>query len=537
MRKYVIMGVQGSGKGTQSQLLAADLDIVHISVGDIFRWNVQNHTKMGAQVRRVMAAGELVGDDLVESVVRDRLTEHDWNYGFIIDGFPRNRRQTEFFLESYDIDGVIELDLPDSEVRRRVLNRRLCADCGVDYNLIANSPKVPGRCDSCGGELVTREDDTEEALEVRLRDYHEQTNPALELFRRKEYVITVDARPAPEVVQQQIRQRLGLPPQRPSPRTRRARKPRVREIAVFGGSAHPALTAEICAFLAVPQRPVRLQRFANDCLEVQLQSNCRERDVFLIQPLVPPVQENLVELLLMADAARGASAARVTAVMPHYAYARSDKKDAPRISIGARLVADLLVTAGRQPGAHADPALARRCTASSRCRSITCTRCASSPPTSAAGTCPTPSWSRPTWATPRAPRRSPAGSACRSRPARRSGSATRKVSITAIIGDVAGRDVIVLDDEIARGTTVFELLDRLREHGARSVAVACTHGLFADDALDKLAATEVTEIVCTNSAPIPAITRSSRVLSVAPALAEAISRIHNGESVSSLFDH
>ena len=211
MRKYVIMGVQGSGKGTQSQLLAADLDIVHISVGDIFRWNVQNHTKMGAQVRRVMAAGELVGDDLVESVVRDRLTQHDWNHGFIIDGFPRNGRQTEFFLESYDIDGVIELDLPDSEVRRRVLNRRLCAGCGVDYNLIANSPKVPGQCDPCGGELVTREDDTEEALAVRLRDYHEQTTPALEEFRRKEYVITVDARPAAEVVQRTIRQRLGLP--------------------------------------------------------------------------------------------------------------------------------------------------------------------------------------------------------------------------------------------------------------------------------------------------------------------------------------
>jgi adenylate kinase len=212
MRKYVIMGVPGSGKGTQSQLLAADLDIVHISVGDIFRWNVQNHTKMGAHVRRVMAAGELVGDDLVESVVRDRLTQHDWNHGFIIDGFPRNRRQTEFFLESYDIDGVISLDLPDSEVRRRVLGRRLCADCDVDYNLIANSPKVPGRCDLCGGELVTREDDTEEALAVRLRDYHEQTNPSLEEFRRKEYVITVDARPAPEVVQRAIRQRLGLPP-------------------------------------------------------------------------------------------------------------------------------------------------------------------------------------------------------------------------------------------------------------------------------------------------------------------------------------
>ena len=89
------------------------LDLVHISVGDIFRWNVQYHTKLGAQVRRMMAAGELVDDDLVESIVRDRLAEHDWNYGFIVDGFPRNARQAEFFLESYDIDGVILLDLPD----------------------------------------------------------------------------------------------------------------------------------------------------------------------------------------------------------------------------------------------------------------------------------------------------------------------------------------------------------------------------------------------------------------------------------------
>jgi len=214
MRKYVIMGVQGSGKGTQARMLAADLDMVHISVGDIFRWNVQNHTKMGAQVRRVMAGGELVGDDLVDSVVRDRLTQHDWNYGFIIDGFPRSRPQAEFFLESYDIDGVIVLDLPDGEVRRRVLSRRLCANCGMDYNLIANSPKVPGRCDTCGGELVTREDDTEEALAVRLREYHNEAESVLEIFRRKEYVFVVDARPAPEVVQEQIRKSLGLAPYR-----------------------------------------------------------------------------------------------------------------------------------------------------------------------------------------------------------------------------------------------------------------------------------------------------------------------------------
>jgi len=211
VRKYVIMGVQGSGKGTQAAMLAEDLDLVHISVGDIFRWNVQHHTKLGAQVRRTMAAGLLVSDDLVESVVRDRLTQHDWNYGFIVDGFPRSERQAEFFLESYDIDGVICLDLPDSEVHRRVMARRLCSGCGMDYNLIASSPKVAGQCDACGSALETREDDTEEALAVRLREYHEKTNPVLAIFRRKEFVITIDARPDPEQVQQEIRKRLNLP--------------------------------------------------------------------------------------------------------------------------------------------------------------------------------------------------------------------------------------------------------------------------------------------------------------------------------------
>jgi adenylate kinase len=216
VRKYVIMGVQGSGKGTQGTMLASDLDLVVISVGDILRWHIQHHTKLGAQIRRIVAAGNLVGDDVVETVVRDRLTMHDWNYGFIVDGFPRSRRQAEFFLESYDIDGVIHLDLPDEEVRRRVLARRLCSRCGLDYNLIAHRPAVEDRCDVCGGELVRRADDTEAALANRLRDYHTKTNPVLELFRRKEFVCTVDARQEPITVQKAIRAELGLAPYEPT---------------------------------------------------------------------------------------------------------------------------------------------------------------------------------------------------------------------------------------------------------------------------------------------------------------------------------
>jgi adenylate kinase len=212
MRKYVIMGVQGSGKGTQSTLMRRDLDLTHISVGDILRWHVQQHTKIGALVRRTMTAGELVTDDLVESIVRDRLQHHDWNYGFLIDGFPRNVRQAEFFLESYDIDGVIHLDLPDEDVQKRVLSRRLCANCGMDYNLISDRPEVEGKCEVCGGNLVARDDDTPDALAARLRDYYGKTEPVLELFRRKEYVLTVDARPEPGTVQRAIRDGLRLPP-------------------------------------------------------------------------------------------------------------------------------------------------------------------------------------------------------------------------------------------------------------------------------------------------------------------------------------
>ena len=311
----------------------------------------------------------------------------------------------------------------------------------------------------------------------------------------------------------------------------------MRDIAVFSGTAHLELAEEICAHLDVPLHPVRVSRFANDCLEVQLEANCRERDVFLIQPLVPPVQEHLVELLLMLDAARGASAGRITVVMPHYAYARSDKKDAPRISIGARLVADLLKTAGadrvlavtlhspqvhgffampvdhlhalRELAAHfrqydledavvVSPDLGNAKEASHFARMI--------------GT--------------------PVAAGAKQR------FPDDRVQISAVIGDVVDRDVIVLDDEIAKGSTMIELIDHLRELKVRSIRLACTHGLFSSDALRRLSEREgVLEIVCTNTVPIPVDKRvpKLRVLSVAPALAEAMRRIHNGESVSALF--
>lgn len=210
MHKYIIMGAQGCGKGTQARLLKESLDLVHISVGDIFRWHIQSHTKLGARIKRIMAEGQLVSDEVVEEVVKNRLDQHDWNYGFILDGFPRNGPQAAFFLESYDIDAVLLIDVPDAIVMERILNRRICPKCNMDYNLIFHRPAVANTCDICNGRLVARADDTPEAVQARLRDYHTKTQPILELFRHKELVVVVDGTRSAEEVQKDLRRQLLL---------------------------------------------------------------------------------------------------------------------------------------------------------------------------------------------------------------------------------------------------------------------------------------------------------------------------------------
>jgi adenylate kinase len=211
MRKYVVMGPQGCGKGTQAKLLTKDFDLVHISVGDIFRWHVQSHTKLGAKVKRIVASGQLVSDELVNDVVLERLDLHDWNYGFILDGFPRNEAQAMFFLERYDVDAVLLIDVPDPLVMERILARRLCSGCGLDYNLIFHRPAVADVCDVCKGRLVARADDTPEAVLGRLADYHAKTKPILDVFRKKELVVSVDGSRSVAEIQREIRSRLGLP--------------------------------------------------------------------------------------------------------------------------------------------------------------------------------------------------------------------------------------------------------------------------------------------------------------------------------------
>jgi ribose-phosphate pyrophosphokinase len=309
------------------------------------------------------------------------------------------------------------------------------------------------------------------------------------------------------------------------------------DIVLFSGTAHPELAAEICSVLGVELAPTHVQRFSNDCLQVQLRANCRQRDVFIVQPLVPPVQENLVELLLMLDAARGASAAQITAVIPHYAYARSDKKDAPRISIAGRLVADLIATAGADrvmtmalhaPQVHGffsvpvdhltalgDLANHYRGTDLSNTVVVSPDLGNAKPATAFARLLGVPV---------------AAGSKRRL--------TDDTVAIDYIVGDVTGKDVVILDDEIATGASVVQLLDALVPRDVQRVSIACTHGLFTGGAIKRLSARpEIDEIVTTNTVPqaghygLPNL----EVRSVAPLFAEAIDRIHLGESVSSLF--
>jgi len=211
MRKYIIAGAPGCGKGTQAKLLAEKYDLTHISVGDIFRWHIQSHTKLAAKIKRIVDTGQLVPDEIVDEVVQNRLEIHDWNYGFVLDGFPRNRPQAQFYLESYDIDAVLLLRVSDDAVIERVLARRLCMECGLDYNLIHHRPEVEDVCDVCGGKLISRADDFEEAIRARIADYHTQTEPVVQLFQQKELVIESDGMRPIAQVNDEICQKLGLP--------------------------------------------------------------------------------------------------------------------------------------------------------------------------------------------------------------------------------------------------------------------------------------------------------------------------------------
>lgn len=311
------------------------------------------------------------------------------------------------------------------------------------------------------------------------------------------------------------------------------------EVRFFSGSSHPQLAAAITRYLRVPLDDTIIRRFSNDNLYVQLGASVRGRRVYLIQSLFPPVNDHLVELLMMIDIARSAAAKEIHAVIPYFSFARSDKKDAPRISITAKLVANLIETAGathfmtmmlHSPQVHgffgipADPLTARPVFENYfRERDLSSTIVV-------------------------APDVSHAKSAGRfARNLKLPVAAGNKerlsdtsVKITGLVGrQVQGfKKAIIYDDEIATGTSVIEMSDMLAQYGIEEIAVVCTHGVFVRNALERLSNTsEITEIVTSDTVNIPVYRRTPKlkVLGVSHIFGEAIRRNYRRESIDGLF--
>ncbi|HOR00140.1 MAG TPA: ribose-phosphate pyrophosphokinase [Anaerolineae bacterium] len=309
---------------------------------------------------------------------------------------------------------------------------------------------------------------------------------------------------------------------------------------VFSGPSHPDLARGICAHLGVPLSPLLRQRFSDDCLYIQLGETVRNHDVFVVQSISAPTSDHLVELFMMLDIARSAGARSVHAIIPYYSYARSDKKDAPRISITARLLADLIVHSGAQhvmtmtlhsPQVHGffsvptDHLTALPCFVDHfRGRDLRSTVVVS------------PDIGH-------AKRASKLATALGGLPMT-AGNKVRVSDTEVVMRDWVGtrpngvEHALIFDDEIANGGTMFEAIRALKDEGVRRFTVACTHGIFSGQAIERFAAMpEIEEIVTTDTVPIPAEKRLSKltVLSVAGIFGEAIRCNALGQSVGQLF--
>lgn len=197
--RIVLVGPPGAGKGTQAHLLASTLSIPHISTGNLFRTNISQGTPLGLEAKSYIDSGRLVPDEVTIGMARDRMLQEDAANGFLLDGFPRNLFQAEaldgFLAEQgLKLDGVLDLEVPEDEVVRRIAGRRLCrkSDTHV-YHVDYNPPKVEGVCDECGGELYQRSDDTEEAVRVRLEEYHSKTEPIIGYYQEQGLLVTIPA--------------------------------------------------------------------------------------------------------------------------------------------------------------------------------------------------------------------------------------------------------------------------------------------------------------------------------------------------------
>ena len=212
--KIIMLGAPGAGKGTQAKQIASKYSIPHISTGDIFRANIKNGTDLGKKAKEYMDQGLLVPDELTCDLVMDRIAQDDAKNGFVLDGFPRTIPQAEALDAALTkigeaMDYAIDVDVPDENIINRMSGRRACLNCGATYHIVSIPPKKEGVCDSCGNELVLRDDDKPETVKKRLDVYHEQTQPLIDFYKGKGILKSVDGTQPMEKVFDDITSILG----------------------------------------------------------------------------------------------------------------------------------------------------------------------------------------------------------------------------------------------------------------------------------------------------------------------------------------
>lgn len=195
--KIIMLGAPGAGKGTQAKKIAEKYSIPHISTGDIFRANIKEGTELGKKAKEYMDKGALVPDELVCDLVVDRISQEDAKNGYVLDGFPRTIPQAEALDAALTkigekVDYAIDVDVPDDNIINRMSGRRACVACGGTYHIEFNPTKAEGVCDACGGQLILRDDDQPETVKNRLKVYHEQTQPLIEYYTKKDILKSVD---------------------------------------------------------------------------------------------------------------------------------------------------------------------------------------------------------------------------------------------------------------------------------------------------------------------------------------------------------
>ena len=199
----IMLGPQGSGKGTHSDILADKFDAVHISSGDLLREEAKKDTEKGKKVKKIMNKGELVPDDLMVSLIKNKIEDVDAKH-VLLDGFPRNLTQAKKLEDMITVDKVILMDITDEESVNRLSTRRQCKKCGEIYSLLYKKPKKEGKCDKCGGELYQRDDDKPEAIKKRLKTYHEETEPLIDHFDSMDVLRRVDCDGPINVVEKRV---------------------------------------------------------------------------------------------------------------------------------------------------------------------------------------------------------------------------------------------------------------------------------------------------------------------------------------------